>query len=156
MIKLSFFIKEKSWSRRLKKIKYIVNKVLKQKNELKFKKNINYYLNIVLMNDKEMKKLNLKYKKINKTTDVLTFISDHKDQRDKISKYCYIIISSEMVKLYSKKNKLDFYDHFSHLLVHSFLHINGFLHKKKDDFKKMQNIEIKILERIGLQNPYLY
>ena len=61
MIKLSFFIKEKSWSRRLKKIKYIVNKVLKQKNELKFKKNINYYLNIVLMNDKEMKKLNLKY-----------------------------------------------------------------------------------------------
>ena len=61
-----------------------------------------------------------------------------------------------MVKLYSKKNKLDFYDHFSHLLVHSFLHINGFLHKKKDDFKKMQNIEIKILERIGLQNPYLY
>ena len=108
------------------------------------------------MNDKEMKKLNLKYKKINKTTDVLTFISDHKDQRDKISKYCDIIISSEMVKLYSKKNKLDFYDHFSHLLVHSFLHINGFLHKKKDDFKKMQNIEIKILERIGLQNPYLY
>ena len=156
MIKLNFLIKDKSWSRRLKKIKFIVKKIIKQKNQLKFNKNIDYYLNIVLMNDKEMKKLNLKYKKINKTTDVLTFITKHKNQRDKIIKYCDVIISSEMVKLYSQKNCLNFYDHLSHLFVHSFLHINGFLHKQKDDYKKMKNIEIKKLKKIGLQNPYLY
>ena len=155
MIKLSYFLKEKRFSRRLEKIKLVTKKIIRQRKELNFKKNTNYYLNIVLMDDITMRKLNLKYKKINKTTDVLTFVSECKNKNNKISKYCDVVISSKMVKKYSIKNRLDYYDHFSHLLVHSFLHINGFLHKKRKDFKKMKNLEIKILEKIGLDNPYI-
>jgi len=156
MIKLNFFVKASSWSRRLQKIKSITKKVIKQKIDLKFNSNIDYYLNIILLNDKQMKKLNFQYRKVNKTTDVLTFVSQNRNYKSKKSKYCDIFISSEMVKLYSTKNKLDFYDHFTHLVIHSFLHINGYLHKKLSDFKKMQKAEIKILNKIGLQNPYLY
>ena len=60
-----------------------------------------------------------------------------------------------MIENDSKKNKIDFYDHFAHVLVHSFLHINGYLHEKFKDFVKMQKIEINILSKMGIENPYL-
>ena len=155
MIKLNFYVQSKNWSRRMSKVTKITNEVVKKKTDLNFDKNINYYLNIILLNDKKMKKLNLKYKRKNKTTDVLTFISTLKNNNYNKTKYCDIFFSAETIKLYSKQNKISFYDHFTHLLVHSFLHINGYMHKKANDFIKMQKAEIEILNKIGLQNPYL-
>ena len=66
-----------------------------------------------------------------------------------------IRLGIETIKLDSKRNKINFYDHFTHLLVHSFLHINGHMHKRVKDFIKMQKTEIEILNKMGLQNPYL-
>ena len=155
MIKLNFYVQSKNWSRRMSKVTKITNEVVKKKTDLNFDKNINYYLNIILLNDKKMKKLNLKYKRKNKTTDVLTFVSTLKNINYNKTKYCDIFFSAETIKLYSKQNKISFYDHLTHLLVHSFLHINGYMHKKANDFIKMQKAEIEILNKIGLQNPYL-
>ena len=129
--------------------------VVKKKTDMNFDKNINYYLNIILLNDKKMKNLNLKYKRKNKSTDVLTFVSMSKNINDNKTKYCDIFFYAETIDLDSNKNKINFYDHFTHLLVHSFLHINGYMHKRKKDFIKMQKAEITILNKIGLQNPYL-
>ena len=155
MIKLNFYIQSKNWPRRMNKVTKITNKVVKKKTDLNFDKNINYYLNIILLNDKKMKKLNLKYKRKNKPTDVLTFVSTLKNINYKKTKYCDIFFSAETIKLYSKQNKISFYDHFTHLLVHSFLHINGYMHKRAKDFIRMQKTEIEILNKIGLQNPYI-
>ena len=155
MIKLNYYVQSKNWSRRMSKVTKITNEVVKKKTDLNFDKNINYYLNIILLNDKKMKKLNLKYKRKNKTTDVLTFVSTLKNINYNKTKYCDIFFSAETIKLYSKQNKISFYDHFTHLLVHSFLHINGYMHKKANDFIKMQKAEIQMLNKIGLQNPYL-
>ena len=102
-----------------------------------------------------MKKLNLKFKQTNKTTDVLTFVSTIEDRNFKQNKFCDIFLSAETIKLDSSINKINFYNHFTHLLIHSFLHINGYMHKKIKDFIKMQKIEIKILNKIGIKNPYL-
>ena len=130
MIKLNFYVQSNNWSRRINKVKNISNKVIKDKINLNFDKNINYYLNIILLNNKKMKKLNLKFKKINKTTDILTFVSTLKNINYNQTKYCDIFFSAETIKLDSKKNKINFYDHFTHLLVHSFLHINGYKHER--------------------------
>ena len=156
MIKLNFFVQSKNWPRRMNKVKKIANKVIKEKNNLNFNKNTNYYLNIILLNDQKMKKLNLKFKRINKTTDVLTFVSQFKNNNYNKIKYCDIFFSAETIKLDAKKNKINFYDHFTHLLVHSFLHINGYMHEKAKDFIIMKNTEIEILNKMGLQNPYLF
>ena len=155
MIKLNFYVQSNNWPRRINKVKNISNKVIKEKTNLNFDKNINYYLNIILLNNKKMKKLNLKFKKINKTTDILTFVSTFENINYNKTKYCDIFFSAETIKLDSKKNKINFYDHFTHLLVHSFLHINGYKHKRVKDFLIMQKTEIEILNKMGLQNPYL-
>ncbi len=155
MITINLFIDSRNWPRRLKKIKIISRNVIKESVTLKFKSNINYYLNIILTNDKNIKKINAKYKNVKKSTNVLTFISEIQEKKLGKTKYCDIFFSAETIENYSKKNKIDFYEHFTHLLVHSFLHINGFFHKSNIEFQKMKKIEILVLEKLGLQNPYI-
>ena len=150
MITINFFIKSKHWPRRLKKIKNITKNVIKESINLKFNNKIDYYLNIILTNDKDMKKMNFKYKNIKKSTDVLTFVSQINQK-----KFCDIFFAIETIDNYSKKNTIDFYEHFTHLLIHSFLHINGYLHNNKINFQKMKQIEIIVLKKLGLSNPYI-
>ena len=154
MIKYNISSKVINWNKRVKKIDNIVKNILIYKKELKFLNNINYECNFVLANDSFVKKLNNKYKNINKTTDVLTFISTIDFKNKKKKKYCDIIFSIETIISDSKKNKIDFYDHITHLIIHSFLHINNYIHEKINDYLKMKRIEIKILKKIGIDNPY--
>ena len=77
MIHYSIIIKSNHWSRRLKKIDKIIKSVLKQKKLFNFNKNAVYYFNFILMNDSIIKKYNYLYKKHNKATDVLTYISNN-------------------------------------------------------------------------------
>jgi probable rRNA maturation factor len=50
---------------------------------------------------------------------------------------------------------INFYDHITHLMIHCFLHVNGYDHKKETDFIKMKNLEEKILMKFNLESPYL-
>ena len=68
--------------------------------------------------------------------------------------YCDIFFSAETIKIDAKTNLIDFYDHLTHLIIHCFLHVNGYDHKKNTNFLKMKNIEIKVLSKLGLKNPY--
>ena len=68
--------------------------------------------------------------------------------------YCDIMISAETLNKDAKQDNKNFYDHLTHLIVHSFLHINGFQHKQKSDFLIMKSKEIKILKKLGISNPY--
>ena len=152
-IELSIIIKSNNWPRRLKKIKKIIKKVFKEYKLFKFKYNIRYFCNIVLANDFFVKKLNNSYKKSNKSTDVLTFISKIK-KNSEIEFHCDIIISAETTFNDAKKNNIDFYDHFAHLIIHSILHIHGYSHKNEKNFLIMKKKEIQILNKLGIFNPY--
>ena len=61
-----------------------------------------------MLNNKKIKKLNLKFKKINKTTDVLTFVSTFENINYNKTKYCDIFFSAEKIRLDSIKNKISF------------------------------------------------
>ena len=155
MIRYSVNCKSIYWPARIPKINIIMKNILKYKNMLKFKNNINYNCNLILVDNKIIKKMNLKYRKINKTTDVLTFISDIDINSKNKQKECDILLSAEIIIQDSKKNKINFYDHLTHLIIHSFLHINGFVHKKINDFVEMKREEINILKKLSISNPYL-
>ena len=153
MIAYTILCKSNHWPKRIKKIDKIIKKVLVYKKELKFINNNNYYCNFVLANDKFIKKFNYKYKKKNKSTDVLTFVSNY-NTATKTEKHCDIIFSIETIIKDSKRNNIDFYNHLTHLIIHSFLHINNFIHHKIKDFLIMKKIEINILNKLNIQNPY--
>ena len=106
------------------------------------------------MDDLLIGRFNKLYKKQKKSTDVLTFISKIKKNRV-IEKHCDIMISSETALNDAKENNKNFYDHFAHLVIHSILHINGYSHNNNKNFLMMKNKEIKILNKLGISNPYL-
>ena len=150
----SIIIKSNHWPRRIIKIKKIIKRIFGYKKLLEFDHKSIYFCNIVLMNDFLIRKFNKQYRKQNKYTDVLTFISNLK-KNGVIEKHCDIIMSAETILNDAKKNNKNFYDHFAHIIIHSILHINGYSHKDKKNFLIMQNKEIKILHKLGLFNPYL-
>ena len=155
MINFSLICKSKHWTVRLKKVNIIVTKVLKFQKDLNFKKTIDYNFNLILTNNKLIKEMNKRFRKKNKSTDVLTFISEVKIKNKKKQKICDIFLSAEMITKDAQNNNVSFYNHLTHLLIHSFLHINGYLHGKIKDFEIMKKIEIKVLNKIGIANPYI-
>ena len=153
-IQINFFCKSNYWSRRMVKIREIAQKIIKI-DDLNFKKNKVYALNLIFVNDKYIKKVNKKYRKQNKTTDVLTFVNYIKNNKSINETYCDIFFSAETIKKDAKKNIVNFYDHITHLMIHCFLHINGYDHVTEIDFIKMKNLEEKILMQFNLESPYL-
>ena len=154
MIYYSIIIKSKHWPKRLKKIDKIIQLILKQKKLFNFNKNIVYYCSFILMNDSLIRKFNKLYKKNNKITDVLTFVSNIKRKIHKEEKYSDIMLSAEILAKDALNNKIKFYDHIAHIIVHSLLHISGYKHNKNYDSLIMQRKEIKILNNLGISNPY--
>ena len=152
-IEATYYSQSKKWPRRLPKIRLIGKKVIRiMKNY--FNNNSEFNLNIILSDKKKIKELNKKYKKKYKDTDVLTFVSKFSNKDVGKNLYCDIFFSIDTIEAYIKKNKVNLYDHFNHLLIHSILHINGYDHKNLFQFNKMKNIEIKILKQFGIRNPY--
>ncbi len=89
-----------------------------------------------------MKKLNNKFRKKNKTTDVLSFPIKI---RTKNKLYVGdIAISYEIVKKRSKDT--NFFLEFDKMWVHGYLHLVGYDHNKLYDFKKMHRREKLILK----------
>ena len=138
----------------MKKIKEIAKKIIKIE-ELSFKRKNFYILNLIFVDDKNIKKINKEYRNKNITTDVLTFVNSIKNNKNIEETYCDIFFSAETIKKDAKKNIIDFYDHITHLIIHCFLHVNGYDHKKEIDFIKMKNLEEKILMQFDLESPYL-
>ena len=150
MIKFTVICKSNHWPARVKKITSIIKKILKFKIDLKFSQAITYNCNIILADNKLIKKINYKYRKINQSTDVLTFVSEIRKKNIKKFKICDIFISAEIIKKDAKRNNTTFYDHFTHILIHSFLHINGFNHIKNKDYYQMNKKEVLILKKLGI------
>ena len=153
-ISLNFFSNSKKWPRRVPKIKKITYLTINKMIEY-FDKNYSYSINLILSDKSRVKKLNKKFKHKYHDTDVLTFVTkiSNKDLGKKF--YCDIFFSIDTIEKFINKNNVILYDHFSHLLVHSLLHINGFNHEKINQYNIMKKEEIKLLESIGIKNPYL-
>ena len=54
----------------------------------------------------------------------------------------------------SIKANLTFLNHMQHLLVHGCLHLLGFDHEKTNEAEEMEKIEINILKKLNIDNPY--
>ena len=64
------------------------------------------------------------------------------------------LFSAETIKNDARQNLIDYYNHITHLIIHCFLHVNGYDHKKNSDFLKMKNLEEKILTKLNIDSPY--
>tara|TARA_Y100000816_G_C25643301_1_gene342407 strand:- start:31 stop:477 length:447 start_codon:yes stop_codon:yes gene_type:complete len=142
MIKANVISNYGSWIKILKRPNYYLRKRLKILSQSTYFKKKNHEFSILLTNDKEMKDLNFKFRKKNKTTDVLSF--PIKIRNKKKLYVGDIAISYEIVKERSKET--NFFVEFDKMWIHGYLHLIGYDHKKLNDFKKMLRKEKLILK----------
>ena len=113
-------------------------------------------ITIRLSNDKDIKIFNLKWKGINKSTNILSFLNN--DQvfsfENNMIYLGDIIISYDTLLKEVKIKKIDFKDHLSHILIHGILHLKGYTHDKEEDTRIMQNEEKRLLKNLNIKNPY--
>ena len=150
MIKINTISNDKTWYRYLNNpSKFIQNKTNKLNKKIKIYKKKVIYCTLLLTGEKEIKKLNKKFRKKNKSTDVLSFPFYSKEQlkkRLKKEKEIYlgdIVININKIK--SKQNKDYFKIEFSKLWIHGLVHLFGYDHKRDKDFNNMNRIEKKYL-----------
>ena len=151
MIKVNVKIANKSWLKKIKHPEKYFNKKLKKISKLvKFFKNKNIIFTILLTNSFNMRKLNKKFRKCNKPTDVLSFPSFSLENLKLIKeKKIYIgdiATSYEIINSRSKKNS--FFLEFDKVWIHGLLHLIGYDHIKNKDYFKMNRIEKRILNSI--------
>ena len=153
MIKINVVTADLNWQRYIQNPSSFINNKIKffNKKNKNFKKNI-IICTLLLAGNKEIKKLNKKFRKKNKTTDVLSFpFYEKKELLRRLKKEKEIYLGDIIVKLRKIRNKIiiaKFKSEFNSLWVHGLVHLFGYDHKKKKDFKKMSLVEKNFLKYI--------
>ena len=152
MIKINVLIENKSWKKYIKNPKnYLKKKIIKLENNIPFK-NKKIEFSLLLSDTRFITRLNLKFRKKNKTTDVLSFPSNESLKTKKIGKKSFIYIGDIVINLSKLKinlNNKNFFSKFDETWVHGLTHLIGHKHKSKKDYLVMKKVENKFLKQIN-------
>lgn len=106
----------------------------------------------------ESHELNLQYREKDKPTNVLSFPSDIPEEMLNLLDaeplgdlvICIPVVLQEATEQQKTPNQ-----HFTHLLVHGVLHLLGYDHETNEtDAEEMEALEIAILKKLRVANPY--
>ena len=150
MIKINVITDNNFWKKKINKKEKFFNLLVKSfpKKYRFINKKIN--LTVLLSNNTNIKKLNKKFRNMNKPTDVLSFPSGENYKGKKVSYLGDIVISYEFMNKPKKISLFDFKKKIIKIFIHGFLHLIGFDHLKIKDFKKMVKEEEKIFKSVNL------
>lgn len=119
-----------------------------------------FLLNVCLSNDEEVWKLNKEFRGMDKPTNVLSFANIDDDdfelmleEQDKVE-LGDIIVAFETLEREANEKCISVYAHYCHLLVHGVLHLLGYDHIEDDEATEMEGLEVEILEKFSIENPY--
>ena len=94
----------------------------------------------------ESRRLNKSYRSKERPTNVLSFPYGG-GSGDVV--LCHPVIRKE-----AKEQGKSLAAHYAHLVVHGILHLRGHDHLRKSDAARMERMEIRILRRLGFDDPY--
>ena len=151
MISIHVFSDNSFWNKRIKKKSIFFNTLIKffPRKYIFVKKKIS--LTVLLSQNKNIKKLNKKFRNKNKPTDILSFPTEKKFNIKKNPYLGDIIISYDFMNKPKLLTNFEFKKKLIKIFIHGFLHLFGYNHVKLKDFKKMLKEEEKIYKFINLK-----
>ena len=118
----------------------------------------NFSVALRFVNKAESQSLNQCYRDKASPTNVLSFPAeipnavakemDHPPLGD-------LVICPELVAEEASEQQKPLESHWAHLTIHGCLHLLGYDHQTEEQASSMENIEIEILKKLGISNPYL-
>lgn len=110
---------------------------------------------ILLTTDGVVQALNRDFRGKDKATNVLSFPADEQGlPPGEAVPLGDIAIALGVTTTESGEKKISLDDHLAHLVVHGLLHLFGYDHIDDADAEEMEDLERRILARLGLADPY--
>ena len=148
MIKANVILDHYKWKYKIKNPILYFKKKFNKLNKISTFKKKKYEFSILLTNNKKMRSLNLKFRKKNYHTDVLSFpLHPVKKKNVYIGD---IAISFEIVNKRSKTT--NFFLELDKMWIHGYFHLVGYDHKKIKDFEKMKKKENLVINYFYKKN----
>jgi probable rRNA maturation factor len=107
---------------------------------------------IRVVDEEESQSLNSRYRGFDKPTNVLSFPAQINVPGENI--LGDVVICAPVVCAEAAGQGKSVGDHYAHMVVHGVLHLVGYDHERPQAAERMEALEIKILERLGVTDPY--
>ena len=154
MIKVDILVNNKAWQKHISNPNFYLKKRLKKaedKIDIFRKNKLNFTL--LLSGDNEIQKLNKKFRKKNKITDILSFPFHEKKILNKLinNKNNNVYLGDIIInlnKIIEQSQKNNFTTIFDKIWVHGLTHLLGYRHKSNQDYFTMQKLEDQIIKSI--------
>jgi probable rRNA maturation factor len=128
------------------------------------------WVNLALINEKdvevslsivgeaESQSLNKEYRNKDKPTNVLSFPMEIPqalvDEIDMPAMLGDLIICAPIVEQEAVQQEKTSTAHWAHMVIHGMLHLQGYDHISDEQAKQMEDLEIQLLQQLGIDNPY--
>lgn len=117
-------------------------------------------MSLTFVKNPEIKEINAKYRGVDRATDVISFAINDDDEKIVMDDEMAAMIPKDLGDLFISIDKVKeqalFLGHsedreLGFLVVHGFLHLNGYDHDEPADEEKMFSLQEKILDAYGLK-----
>ena len=115
-------------------------------------------ISVQMLDSSDMRILNQQFRDADKPTNVLSFESGmpalHDDDTGSLLVLGDVVFCPEVIASEAREQGKSSEQHWAHLIVHGTLHLCGYDHKADKEAEVMESLEVQILSRLGLPNPY--
>ncbi|KEI35744.1 metal-dependent hydrolase YbeY [Francisella sp. W12-1067] len=115
-------------------------------------------VNLNVVSDDEIKNINKQFRNKDKPTNIISFeFEKPQGLPDGIIEDFLgdIVIAPNVLEKEAIEQHKNLEDHWCHIFIHGLLHLLGYDHQTDTDANTMENLEIELLAKLSILNPYL-
>ena len=109
---------------------------------------------VQIVSKNEMHELNNTWRGKNRPTNVLSFPMQSPDEVD-LKILGDLVLCAYVINTEARQQHKSAQAHWAHMVVHGMLHLQGYDHIDEHQADEMEALEIRILDQLGFDNPYL-
>ena len=115
-------------------------------------------VNVNIISNEEIQQINKNFRNIDKPTNIISFEFEKPEGLpDNIVDNFLgdIIIAPAVLEKEAFEQHKTINDHWCHIFIHGLLHLLGYDHIVDDEAETMEKLEIELLAKLNITNPYL-